>query len=715
MDDAPSISSDDANLISLPIPEWAAELRQPARYKVFFGGRGGAKSHSVAKLLLLLGTEKKIRILCLREFQSSMRDSVHKLLSDQIELMGIQHKYEIQQNIIIGTNGTEITFEGLRHNTNKIRSQEGTDIVWVEEAQTVSKLSWDILIPTIRKDDSEIWITFNPELDTDETYKRFVLNPPKGTIVRKINWNQNPWFPNVLKDEMEHLKNQDYDAYLNVWEGHCKQALEGAIYAKEIREATVAGRICRVPYSVSKPVDVFFDLGWSDNTSLWFVQRIGFEMRVIRSYQNRHQALHHYLHYIQSQQYIIGTLWLPHDARAKQLGTGLSIEEMARASGYQVKIVPSLSVEDGINAVRTVFPSMYFDEENCADGIQSLRRYRYKVDQLTGQTSREPMHDEASHYCLTGDTLVSTKRGDIAIKDIVAGDEVITPHGYSHVENSGPVKIASKLIELEFSNGSKIKCTPEHKFFTKRGLVIADSLRYSDIIINIGDSLCNQILSYSKAKNIGFRDATIVVTNGRQKTVVLTCIEQFGRIIMEKFRMAMTSITLMEIHSTMLLRILNASYDHIIVGNISSKLLPRGNCILQVLSPYKGPLNGMDPKKGSNGIAEMGGNVLKNGNGIWQYVKNVVENIKHRIRRDQNSVIRIVSKVHLEGAEATQLVYDLTVEKHHCYLANGILVSNSDSMRYVCVALHEPKRPKIRLVHDIHNHASLAEGTSWMG
>lgn len=394
----PESEKGDGTSINVTIPEWAGELRQPSRYKVFFGGRGGGKSHSIAKLLLLMGIEKKLRILCLREFQSSMRDSVHKLLSDQIELMGIQYAYEIQQSIIIGRNGTEITFEGLRHNTNKIRSQEGVDIVWVEEAQTVSKVSWDTLIPTIRKDDSEIWISFNPELDTDETYKRFVLNPPKGTLLRKINHDQNPWFPSVLKDEMEHLKAVDFDAYLNVWEGHCKQALEGAIYAREIRDATIAGRICKVPYSASKPVDVFFDLGWSDNTSLWFVQRIGFEMRVIRSYQNRHQTLHHYLQYIQSQNYIIGTLWLPHDARAKQLGTGLSIEEMAKASGYQVKIVPSLSVEDGINALRTVFPTMYFDEENCADGIQALRRYRYKVDQLTGQTSREPLHDDASHY-----------------------------------------------------------------------------------------------------------------------------------------------------------------------------------------------------------------------------------------------------------------------------------------------------------------------------
>lgn len=373
-------------------------LFQPSRYKVLYGGRGSGRSWGCARALLIQGMQKPHRILCAREFQSSILESVHALLSQQIDLLGFKDFYEVQQTSITGRNGAEFIFAGLRHNVNKIKSMEGITRVWVEEAQTVSKLSWDTLIPTIRVDDSEIWMTFNPELDTDETYRRFVANPPKNALVVKMNWNDNPWFPPVLEQEKNDLKARDEDAYLNVWEGHCKQALEGAIYAKELREAQFAGRICKVPYSASKPVDVFFDLGWSDNTSLWFVQRIGFEFRAIKSYQNRHQALHHYLQYIQSQKYVIGTLWLPHDARAKQIGTGMSVEEMAKASGYSVKIVPMLGVEDGINALRTIFPTIYFDEENCSDGIQALRRYRYKVDSLTGQVGREPLHDDASHY-----------------------------------------------------------------------------------------------------------------------------------------------------------------------------------------------------------------------------------------------------------------------------------------------------------------------------
>jgi phage terminase large subunit len=126
----------------------------------------------------------QLRVLCAREFQSSIRDSVHKLLCDQIKDLGLDSFYRIEQSAIFGMNGTEFSFEGIRHNVNKIKSYEGVDIAWVEEAQTTSKSSWETLIPTIRKEGSEIWVTFNPELDTDETYKRFVLKPPPGRSSR---------------------------------------------------------------------------------------------------------------------------------------------------------------------------------------------------------------------------------------------------------------------------------------------------------------------------------------------------------------------------------------------------------------------------------------------------------------------------------------------------------------------------------------------------
>lgn len=371
-------------------------LFQPSRYKILYGGRGGAKSWGVARALLIQGAERPLRIMCAREFQNSMKDSVHRLLSDQITDLGMEDFYEVQQTVIRGKNGTEFSFVGLRHNVAGIKSFEGVDKSWIEEAQTVSKASWDVLIPTIRKEGSEIIITFNPELAEDETYKRFVLNPPPGAIVRKISYQDNPWLPATLLAEAEHLKQTDPDSYNTVWLGNCRLTLDGAIYAKELRQAMDEGRICSVPYDASKPVQTFWDLGYADNTSIWFAQTVGFETRIVDFYQSSQQPLTHYLQVLQNRGYVLGTCWLPHDARAKTLGTGKSVEEMMRAAGRTVQIVPQISVADGISATRTLFSNFWFDEKKCADGLQALRRYRFDVDE-NGQFSRSPLHDDASH------------------------------------------------------------------------------------------------------------------------------------------------------------------------------------------------------------------------------------------------------------------------------------------------------------------------------
>lgn len=374
--------------------EW---IFQPARYKIAYGGRGSGKSWGFARALLVQGAAKPLQILCAREIQKSVADSVHRLLSQQIEAMGLGDFYTVQNNNIRGRNGSEFTFAGLRHNINSIKSVEGTDVVWVEEAQTVSKASWQTLIPTIRKPGSEIWVSFNPELDTDETYQRFVRDPPPGAVVRRINYSDNPWFPQVLRAELEQLRDKDHDAYLWIWEGHTKQVLDGAIYAQEIRSATAEQRFTRVPYDAAKPVATFWDLGRADMTSIWFAQQVGFEYRLIDFYQNRGHALGHYLKVLQERPYVYGTCWLPHDAKHELLASDRTIEQQIKDTGRTVKIVPNLRVAEGINALRTIFPRCYFDADKCADGLNALRRYRYAVNAETGQWSREPLHDDASH------------------------------------------------------------------------------------------------------------------------------------------------------------------------------------------------------------------------------------------------------------------------------------------------------------------------------
>jgi len=380
----------------IELPKALRFLFEPARYKTCYGGRGGGKSHSVAKALLILGAQKPLRILCAREFQNSISDSVHALLADQVSSLGISGFYEVQKTCILGRNGTQISYEGLRHNATKLKSFEGADICWVEEAQTVSKSSWEILIPTIRKEGSEIWLTLNPSLESDETYQRFIVNPPPDSKVVKINWSDNPWFPSVLKKEMEYLKDKDPDAYLNVWEGHCRVMLDGAVYAKELRSAQDEGRITRVPTVANKPVDVFFDLGRADKTSAWFVQQVGLEFRIVDFLEDRGYAWSHYLKKLRERSHLYGTIWLPHDGKHEQLASERTIEQQTRDANFSCQVLPIASIESGIEAARLIFNRCYFDETRCADGIQALRHYRYDVDE-GGKWSRKPLHDEHSH------------------------------------------------------------------------------------------------------------------------------------------------------------------------------------------------------------------------------------------------------------------------------------------------------------------------------
>jgi phage terminase large subunit len=378
-------------------PEKLEFLFKPKRYKTLYGGRAGCKSWGVARALLIESRAKPLLNLCTREIQKSIGDSVHKLLCDQISNLGFRDFYRITNNSIRGANGSEFIFAGLKSNINSLKSYEGVDRVWVEEAANVSRQSWEVLKPTIRKAGSEIWTTFNPELESDYTYRTMVLNPPPDSVVVKIGYEDNPWLSEETRRDIEHLKATDPDAYEHVYGGMCKQVVEGAIYRNELLAADKEGRILRVPYDPTKPVDTFWDLGYADNTSIWFAQAIGFEFRLIDFVNGSQQGLQYYLKVLQEKGYVYGRDYLPHDARAMQLGSERSIEEQIRAAGRNVSIVPRLSVEDGIAAARAIFPKCYFDAERCADGLQALRHYRYEQDEKLQTLKKAPLHDWASH------------------------------------------------------------------------------------------------------------------------------------------------------------------------------------------------------------------------------------------------------------------------------------------------------------------------------
>ena len=225
--------------LKLEIPPAYGFLFKPSRYKITYGGRGSAKSWSIARALIALAYTRKVRILCVREFQSSIADSVLRLLADQIEALGLLPWFDIQQKTIVcRLTGSEFLFKGLRHNVQEIKSTEGVDYCWVEEAQSVSADSWLVLIPTIRRDGSEIWVSFNPYERADPTYQRFVVTANPAAQVVKTSWKDNPALSDALDAERRYMLATDPDAYEWVWGGEVRTISDAVIFKGKVSVET---------------------------------------------------------------------------------------------------------------------------------------------------------------------------------------------------------------------------------------------------------------------------------------------------------------------------------------------------------------------------------------------------------------------------------------------------------------------------------------------
>lgn len=378
------------------LPEKLGFLIEPKRYKIAYGGRGSGKSWSYARALIRAAAKSQLRILCAREIQKSIKKSVHTLLSDQIQAMGLGASFEVLETEIRCSNGSAFSFAGLAtHTVESIKSFEGVDIVWVEEAQTVSKKSWDILIPTIRKPNSEIWVSFNPDLDTDDTYTRFVVNAPENSFIAKVNYSDNPWFPEVLEIERLHCKATNPRDYENIWEGNCKTAVDGAIYHDEISQSQEKGRITNVPYDPLLKVHTVFDLGWNDSMAIILCQRVRSEIRIIEYIEDDHKTLDYYSALLKNKNLNWGKMFLPHDGATKDFKTGRSAQEIMSKLGWEVDIVSNIGIEQGIKAARMGFSQVYFDK-SCQRLIDCLKRYRRQINQTTNEPTT-PLHDEYSH------------------------------------------------------------------------------------------------------------------------------------------------------------------------------------------------------------------------------------------------------------------------------------------------------------------------------
>lgn len=373
----------------LALPPRFNGIWKPYRYKVFHGGRGSAKSWSVAAALVVLASVLKLRILCTREYQNSIADSVHHLLVTQINRLGLAHLFEVtQKTIYCRTTGSEFIFKGLHHNVNEIKSTEGIDICWVEEAQRVSKESWKVLIPTIRGPHSEIWVTFNPEDEHDPTFENFITNTPPRSLVVQVNYNHNPHFPEVLREEMEYMKKVDFEAYEHVWEGKPKKHSKAQIFSGKYR---IEG------FEIPPGVDRFYygaDWGFAQDPST-----------LIRSFiKDRKLFITHEAYGVGVDIDELPQLWdtVP-GAKGSLIKADNSRPETISAmnkAGYNVLAAEKWpgSVEDGIAHLRA------FEEivihERCKHTAEEARLYSYKVDKQTDEVL--PIIVDKHNHCWDG-------------------------------------------------------------------------------------------------------------------------------------------------------------------------------------------------------------------------------------------------------------------------------------------------------------------------
>ena len=359
-------------------------LNDKYRYKVAYGGRGAAKSYAFADACLVKALQSKIRILCARQIQSSIKDSVHKLLCDRISVLKLDRYFYITRDSIRCSNGSEFIFKGIQSNVNEIKSMEGISICWVEEAQAVSEDSWQILIPTIRKEGSEIWVSFNPDREEDSTYQRFVVKPPKDCKSVLINYMDNPWFPEVLRREMEYDKEVDYGKYEHVWLGKTVINTEAQVYHDkfEVKE-----------FETPEGVEFFYGADWGFANDPTAITRC----------------------FIQDQ-----CLYIDYEAG----GVGIEFEELpalfdsipdvhkweiradcarpetisyVKRQGFNIVACPKWkgSVEDGVEYIRS-FRRIYV-HPRCKRTYNEFKFYSYKTDKNTGQVLPIIL-DKDNHY-----------------------------------------------------------------------------------------------------------------------------------------------------------------------------------------------------------------------------------------------------------------------------------------------------------------------------
>jgi phage terminase large subunit len=378
-----------------------------------YGGRGSAKTRSFAKMTAVRAyawakTGREGLILCGRQFMSSLADSSMEEIKAAIRSEPwLLSYFDIGEKYIRTIDGrVSYVFAGLDRNVSSVKSKSRILLCWVDEAEDVTEDAWIELIPTIREDGSELWVTWNPRLKASATNKRFrECAPDDRTKIAQINWRDNPWFPDRLnRTRLKDLKERP-DSYSHIWEGEFATAMQGAYWAKELLAARAEGRICRVAKDPLMTLRAFADIGGTgaraDAFCLWIAQFIGREIRVLDYYEAVGQPLGSHLAWMRGRGYTPSTtqVWLPHDGSANDRVFDVSYASAFRSAEYDVTVVPNQgkgAAMSRIEQARRLFPSMWFDQERCDAGISALGWYHEKRDAVRN-VGLGPEHDWSSH------------------------------------------------------------------------------------------------------------------------------------------------------------------------------------------------------------------------------------------------------------------------------------------------------------------------------
>lgn len=377
------------------------------RYRGSRGGRGSAKTATFALMTAVFGmiagqNGASGQILCAREHLNSLDESSLEEVKGAIRRYPwLEDYWEIGDRYIRSKDGKiRYTFAGLRHNIDSIKSKARIILCWCDEAESISETAWRKLIPTIRSEDSEIWLTWNPENKNSATNERFgnVKGKQGDMYIVEMNWRDNPWFPDVLNRERLDDKEKRPEIYDHIWEGDFLFYAEGTYYLREMRAIKDEGRITTVPYRPNIGVVTAWDLGVGDSTAIWFAQYVGAQIHLIDYFEADGVGLDYYVNELNKRGYIYEQHILPHDIKVRELGTGQSRMEVLQSLGCRpIVVAPNIRVDDGIQSVRSTLASCWFDEVKCSRGLDALRQYRREYNEAMGVWKERPLHDWTSH------------------------------------------------------------------------------------------------------------------------------------------------------------------------------------------------------------------------------------------------------------------------------------------------------------------------------